>query len=269
MLLGTSQTPEDEIIMYLVKHGSTTVHTLRQQITSKISIQRIYQILKDLVRAGIAVKAKNNYSITFSWISELHHFAASGLSTALRGVPLPVPPENTRKRWTCSDLSSLLVLWDHLIHTLARTVDDKKLYQWAPHAWFQYVSTGYSDQFYSMIDIEKVRSYIIIGNDTPLDRGYAQFVKSSNVRPKFARCSFTPLYNQYFSIIGDYIIDVTLDAKFAKKLDLFFQKTESLNTKTIHEAGQFVQSRCKSSVVVSFNPRRVKKLMPEFEKVLK
>jgi len=65
MLLGTKETIQDKIILYLTKHPNSAAEHIHRAIEKKqtVSIQAIYQALRSLQREGVVVKEKTSYSL--------------------------------------------------------------------------------------------------------------------------------------------------------------------------------------------------------------
>ena len=182
MLLETQQKLEDIVVHTLALHPAITVEQLEKLIAitfKPYSQPAIYQELRKLRKAGIAVKVNNVYSLRIGWVLLFSQFAdemyaAYSSHETLRNV---LPTTGTQESWSFTDLYSLGIFWTQLLLCLSHHGNDKEFFEWAPHAWFSLTHSIEEVQFLSAIKIAGIKYYLIIGHETPIRCRIRRIVK--------------------------------------------------------------------------------------------
>ncbi|PIR77038.1 MAG: hypothetical protein COU30_04655 [Candidatus Magasanikbacteria bacterium CG10_big_fil_rev_8_21_14_0_10_38_6] len=174
MLLGAKQSVEDFVIQILAQHGDYTVEDLKAIISEQwhqdITIQGIYRVLRKLQRDGIVVKEKRFYSLRVPWILHVREMLDRMEETYLQekflSRYLPSSEEETYT-WIFSNLIKLSDFYLQLLFALVHASEDKIIYQYHPHPWFNLPQLDQGQKF-NTIFLEKTHyNFVLIGSVIP------------------------------------------------------------------------------------------------------
>jgi hypothetical protein len=258
VLLGNTLTLEDKVLTILAKKGNVTALELLTLINPTVTKQALYQELRKLIARGAVVKTRRIYSLKLSWLQQLHVLITNAQDKALESVPLPDGLSSKTYKVTFRSLTDALAAWAHFTMALLRRSNVNILLEYAPHAWYHLVSLGAEDQFQKMLTGEGAGYYLIVGDDTPLDRTYARFFGQPKRHISFAYQSFPLNSSQYFSVIGNYLITVKIHAALTKELDSIYSRVKKVSLDDLLEVQRTLQQprRVEMSVRYSVSEAR-------------
>jgi len=233
MLLQPSQKLEERLIAVLARTPSLTAQQLLNRVARagrQFSLPAIYQELRKLAAGGIAVKLGDRYSLRLAWVLEMMEFADGMYDTYVQGAPMRdfLPGEGEKLRYQFRSFSSLAGFWTQLDLALCQHAPDRVLFEWVPHAWFHLANPRTEQQFLNGMKLAGNKYYLIIGDDTFLDRSYIEELSGlEKCEVSFAESPFHAEQTTYYSLIADYIFTVKPDKKKCAGLDELFSRISS------------------------------------------
>ena len=265
MILRPDASVRDQLIVGLARHGAQTADELRTFLHGQVSIQSVYQELRALISAGCAVKVGKQYALKLAWTSEFQDLARAMNESALRGIETFSLEPGRKQHWVMGDLQSTINLWAHLTCALARTTPQPFLLEWAPHAIYHFLNSDLEMQFQQMLRREHVSFYLIVGGKTPLDRSYEKIFRSGGTQISFASGPFENLSDEFFSVLGEYIIRVRPERAFMRALDAAFETTQHISPAQVSTLSRLLNSKVKVRLELVRNAARSASLRRTFQ----
>jgi hypothetical protein len=137
---------------------------------------------------------------------------------------------------------------------------------WNPHPWFHLVETEKEARYISALTALGGQLYLMIGGQTYLDRWAEQFWPAASVSHSFAPGPFQQLQNKYLNIIGDFVIEVTLDPLAVKAIDAIYITTTKKNPADIGSIVDIFNGRYKCKLKLERNHTKARRLRRQFER---
>lgn len=265
-------TPEEKlseiIIGLLAQCANLTAPDLLQLIKrlgKNFSVRAVYKELKILQHQGVAVRFRRRYSLLIPWVLDFLKIAEGMSSTYLESVSLvDLPMAGQKLSYRFDNLYSLNDFWSQLITFVIARSNEKVIYGWAPHNWYNLVKSDNEQQYIESLRTAKVKQYLIIGGKTYLDKFAERFWTKENIELSTAKSQFHSQQSVYFDIIGKYIISLKLDKKMTDNIERLYQTTTNqvgLDLPTI--IGIFHQ-KTKATLSLENNPDKAKLIEKRF-----
>ena len=264
MLLGIAQIGREKIVSVLALHGPSTARQLLELIRPTLTKQALYQELRKLTDDGVVIKVGKLYSLRFAWVLKLQELAERMYVSSLGSAETLWLPTEKRKSWKLPDIRHSLQLWSHLSMILFRTDPSKTLYEYVPHAWYHLINSQVEEQFQAILQKEKIKFYLIVGDDTFLDRSYEKYFKIAGTEISFSESSFSSIKDEYVSVIGECIIRVRFPLKLARELNKLFKTVKVWGSDEIATINRVLATPAHIKLEITRNPKNAKKLTKQF-----
>ena len=155
-------------------------------------------------------------------------------------------------------------VWSQLVFTLLNQTGCRKFYSWNPHTWFYIVESSHQEKLLKAFRAEDIHMHKLIGSRTPLDRQAEKYLQSSNTTFAYAPGLFKRDLRNYFSLVGDWIVKISLSKKTAEQLEIIYQYHSKSGIFDLRDFIAFFQEPQQATLQVEFNPAVVKKLQKPF-----
>lgn len=273
MLLTENSQLEERIVEVLARHPSAEAELLHQEVTTRwkaYTLQAIYKELRKLEQGGVIVRRKGRYSLRYLWLIELSEFARKGYESFRSSDALlnDLPAEGEKQRWVLYDLKRLLDLWTDLFFHLVRTLPEKQriLCEYVEHVWFHTANPINERHFIRAMRREAVKFVLVSSRDTYLDKGYLPILKELQAEYSFGPRGFPAPENRYYSVFGDFIIEVRLAAPMNKKIQKLYADVRSAKDLSAQKILEFSNSRARCRLELRRNAKEAQRERAKFER---
>ena len=272
---------KDLIIKVLAERPGLSAAEIQEQLAAqgvKSSKSKIYLELKNLTEQGTLLKTGTKFRLHLNWVIDLINFAQDLKQRYLEdsSLLLELPEEGGRISWKINNLCRLGDLFSHVVLSLIRSTGAKLHLSWNPHPWFHLIQTKQEVQFFRALRSFSVRMYKIIGHSTHLDRWAEQFWPAGSVVWSYAPSPFSHLQNEYFSIIGNYIVTAKISPKTVRRLEILYYDSDrpTHNRKGNKVTDEFLDprklsllldDRSPATLTIIHDPKRAAKLSRQYE----
>lgn len=222
---------ENLIVTILGERGASSAgeieYVLSEDLEQDYSQQAVYKSLGKLQDNAIVVKRNQDYSLSLDWCMSLISLGESVANTHLSSDSLvrELPRPGRSLKMQFKSLRRLNSFWCHMIIALTKHTGADHILSWNPHAWFYLVRQIPETTYLLSLRNESVRTYKVIGGTTPLDHWCERFWVDTLVQYKFVPDLFPQ--NSYLTIVGDYLIDITVDEHTVSELETVFSRAQS------------------------------------------
>lgn len=223
------------------------------------SRQAWYKALRLLRREGVIVRERGGtFSLNQAWISQMlwltQRIRANYLQPSNQTVLVP-KKRGEKVVYRFTDGLSLNAFWGHVLLVMAEQKLSKVMYAYNPHFWFYLAQGGVERQYNMSMTRYGVKTMMVIGGNNFLDQWNAKHFGPDTewwLSPK-------PLFHQqwhYINVLGDYMIDVRLNKKFANQVHERFSHVKSFDDVAEAVLIDELQQRAPCSMTITLDPQR-------------
>ncbi|MCU0660087.1 MAG: hypothetical protein MUD00_00510 [Candidatus Pacebacteria bacterium] len=252
-----------ETIISLLAHGATNTKELQIKVNArkKVTKQAFYKALRELIAREIVLKNKQVILLNNSWVNKLHDFintidehyqsqTASFFFNLSEGESLV---------YRFKSIPNLDALWMHYFYLIVKQEKEASILMHNQHEFWSLVRPEEQEEMYQWIKNNKRRAYIVIGNNTKLDKATTKHIQDYDIEMMYEEgSSFKETY--YYAIISDYIMTTVIDQKTARAVDAIYKKYEVVNKSVMSEVENILKQVKKSKVIIQKNKVRADKI---------
>lgn len=260
-MLFTEKTRIEEYIIELLDQGTFTgpellalIHKTKPAITK----QGLYKSLRQLFKDEVISKTGTQYSLNRIWLRKIHSFVErhmQDISIVDAGHILDFENGDT-VTYRFKSPYLLDIVWGHLYDILYE-VNPAHLpsLNYHPHEWLRISRPETEKYWLNRFDADKKMMLFSIGGSSPLDKDFQKNWSSEYVKINTGE-SYGLKPNQYLSIVGDYVFEVTTDLAFEKQIDDFFMAHKKLDETTEKEIGGLSRMKYQSKLKLTKNKKK-------------
>lgn len=270
-MLFSDETDTKTVIIYTLSQGSVSSIKLQEQISKKqkITKQAFYKALRQLIKEEIIIKNKHVVMLNNSWIKRLQEFIESTDNTyTLKKDDLFGLKDGESIVHDFRNLSSLNKLWMHYFFIAVKAYPSENIIFYNRHNFWMLFRHEAENFMFTWISNHAPKAYLIIGNDTPLDRSTVKKIKYSNVETHFEQYSSFEKHHYSLAVIGDYVIDTTLDNATVNAIDNLYKKHSQWNEAAAKELNIIMNQLKRSKISIKKDKKKAtqikKKLLNYF-----
>lgn len=251
MIFSKKSLIEDYVVEILDK-GSLTgpdILSALNVVRGPVTKQALYKVLRKLKTAEVINKQGVHYSLNRVWLQEIKQFSSRHIQESSLTDVVDVLSFEDGDSVTYKFKNPFLmdIAWGHLYDIVYdATPKHQAMLNYHPHEWL-ILSRPKTEEFWlNRFTQDKKKMLFTIGGATFLDKKFQKEYSSKNVSINLNE-SYGLKQNQYLSVQGDYVFEITTDNNFEKKIGEFFgkiKKIEEINQKDILELSQ-LQHRTK------------------------
>jgi len=260
--------PIEQIALKILQKGTIQTATLLENIflsRPKTTKQGVYRVLRKLKNEEKIVIHGKLVSLNLHWIKNMNeffylaHFYYSSPKAASLDSFLNVR-EKDKIIYFFKNLNLLDSFWSHIFHMLAEVSNPKEpIFVYNPHEWFAYARQE-TEQTLIKTMREKTRQvFITVAHNDPLDKELKKTLRGDFTQYYVDEGNIFEKQNYYFNIFGDYLIEVFIDEKISKQIDIFFKKTKFFDDKARENLLEVVSKSGKNKLIISKNRKKAEK----------
>lgn len=255
----------EQHLISLLQKGPLSTADLLSSVRKKRSgttKQGMYAALRKLVKAEIVVKHKTQVSLNVTWLTKLDSFtslASHFYSSNARSGSFLDLADGDRISYEFKSANSTDAFWIHLL-LLLETYPEAAFFAYNPHCWFFLVRPESERTLRDVIVRNKSQYLVTVGGKRPLDRAIKR--EFDGKRSQYAMRE-SPLFkknNYYVNVIGDYVIEVWIDAAHAEAIERLYRSAESFTPDVEDELRDIINAKGKTKLVVSRDKKKAEKL---------
>lgn len=261
---------ESRVIRILSSKPHCSAEQLRIAASSggkTFSPAAVYKVLDRLLSDGVIVKTGAFYSLSLGWIFDIFSFSERLSATYFSESYLRtlVPRPGNRQTWRFSQLIRCNEFWNQLLLALVKETPGVPAFAWVPCPWFIMLQQGRESRLQQVFKMSGRRFYTSFRSFGRLDAHIRKAYKARNQTISFADSPFKALKNQYLDVIGDYVLNVTLDPSIAHKLEHFCQGKANKDSEVRARELTLLTERCKATITLECSPKKAARLRADFE----
>jgi hypothetical protein len=264
---------EDQIITLLVQGPLTTTALIDaiKKDRSSVTKQAVYKALRKLREDEVVAHKKTNVALSSVWLNKLSLFveqAHLNYKTANRpGLAFLRLKEGEKMAYVFKTLESTDMFWVHVFDALFDTTPKEiPVLIYNPHDWFLFARHESEMFLLERFKKAKKKLYLLVGHREKLDLAALKYVVTAGSEYAALTSPPFPLSNYYANVFGDFLIEVWLDAKISKEVDLFYKKTVQFDERAKQKLFNIVKKSGRTKLVISRNKRKATKMYTLFRK---
>ncbi len=204
--------------------GKLHEHLKRRKID--ISLAHLYRVVSRMTDAQVITKVKGELLINLMWVSYMEFIIERAKKVTQNVSDFPLEPGKKRV-YEARSLLDVEAVWNHVLIALYRTTQEKQLYKYYSHAWWQLGRNAEELSFYKRLKEGGIDCHWVFGNDTFLDKAGAQRI--SEVFPAVTiKTPPFPSDGYNLNVYGEYVVECILPEKIAKHFSFFFGRVKSM-----------------------------------------
>lgn len=265
MLPITRDSLEQITLHIMSKRPYVTAEQLRQTASrgrSAFSPAAVYKVLNKLQNAGIIVKTGSRYSLSLGWIFEIFGYANKLAETYFSESYLAtlIPDKDKRLAWKFSDLMRCNEFWNQLLLALLKHTPAGDVFSWVPYPWFALLQEERESRLQKVFRMSGRTFYTSFGHDNPFEPRIRKLYSHRNQIISFALGPLSDQTNRYTDIIGDYILQVTVDSRTAQRIESLMLKGNRKTPPSHSPSLALLTRSCKITITLECNQKKAARL---------
>jgi len=261
MIFG-EKTRIEEYIIELLDTGSISgaglLENLKETYSPTVTKQAMYQALRKLIKEEVINKTSEHYALNRMWLKKVQSFAERHTDNAEGVDPMNVLKFEDGDSVTYQFKSPFLldITWGHL-YDIVLGANDKHwvMLNQHPHEWLMISRTEAEVFWLGQIKKQEKMMLFTIGGAAELDKKFKKDWSSDNIKINTGE-SYGLKPNQYLSVVGDFVFEVTTDPKFEEQVDKFFLENKTINASAKEQIRLISQEKYKSKLKLSKNKKK-------------
>lgn len=259
----------EELLIDLLQNGPLSTKTLITSIAkirTNTTKQAVYAALRRMRKDEKVVLYRGIVSLSDIWIERmLQFFTIAQHKTRASGegdYSFLNLRDGEKISYSFKNAVQTDAFWSHAFSILGYTVPiHEPYYLYNPHDWFLLARTKNERILIRSILTSGREYHMTVGGDTALDRLIAKEFTHAKASYRMLSTALFPKRQYYLNIIGDYIIEVSIDKFLAAELDSFYERTTAFTVEKQQELIALISKTYKSRLVISKNEKRAKRLV--------
>jgi hypothetical protein len=264
---------EQKIIQSLQAGPVMSTVLVDQLVTSeRMTVQAVYAAVRRLRQDEIVLVQGKKLALNSVWLQRMGAFFTEAQKVYLEkaregGFSFGVLEEGDRVTYKFKNPVLLDQVWGQVFFELTKRVSvEVPIMIYNPHYWFPIVRQESEAVIFNWLQSQGYKAYFATASISNLDsKTIREFLKDMNhsyslgVQKGYKS-------NFYMNIIGEYLIEVTLDEDVANKVERFFTERESCTPQDLAILKMIVESTGKNKIVISRNKAKAKRIRTSLAK---
>jgi hypothetical protein len=213
------------VIELIAVYPQITTAELYEHLTKKqkiaLSLPQLYRIITRMIDSQIIIKVHGKLTLNLMWISYIEFIAGRAKRIIQHNDEFPLM-EGEKKMYQAGSMFDLEAIWNHILVSLYRLLQEKEIYKYYSHAWWQIGRNAEEINFYKQLKERGIQSHWVFGADSFLDRKGAAHINQVfdsvlTKEPPFPKDGYN------MNVYGEYIVECILPEKISKRLSYFFE----------------------------------------------
>ena len=272
MLLRSSTDLTDIIVRILSTRSRVSAKEIFITVINeyrKVSLQGIYNELRNLESKGVIIKNSGEYSLALSWTFEFvaladkiydHYIAGSGSDEIL-------PDSGKKLSWQFTDILRLDDFWVQvMLAAMQKETEFKNIFYAFPHPFYYLLPRGEEKASigYSIYEESGWKLYAVFQADTFIFRRYARSINPNLLTFNVGQNLLATPPTIYTVLIYPYIITVEITQKLANIIDRLFFNVKSAKDLDYQEIHNILGARTKATFTIRHDKKRAEQLKKKF-----
>lgn len=261
MLYSQDRELEDRIVELLVNsdHTVKSIHkTISPKLSRPVTLRAIYKSVNKLIDANVLIKVGKKVILNREW-SQSTQLGLSGKKK------LPLLSIDEKIVYTLSSMTHIDTYWK----TITSQIHEENkfpVFFYNPHDIWIYIPErrDSEDSYYRSFDKLKQHAFFSVGGTSDADKKFKQKYQSDYLQIDLSKSTYFNR-NAHITILGNYIITVTLPKTCATCIDALYNQNESEEV-MINKMREIVQTPQEIKIVVENNSNKAKKLRKRLAK---
>lgn len=261
MIFGNKTRIEEHIIELLDKgatEGAQLLIKLQKDYSPTVTKQAMYLALRKLIKEEVINKSSTYYSLNRVWIQKMRAFTERHTDSSSNIDPMNILDfeDGESVTYKFKNPFTLDITWGHLYDILFEDNDTHQvMLNHHPHEWLMLSRTETESFWLNQINKQKKMMLFTISGNTALDSQFQKEWSSDYVKINIGE-SYTLKPNQYLSVLGDYIFEITTDPKFEERVDRFFKENKTIDDSAKKQIEAISKRKYKSKLKLSKNKKK-------------
>lgn len=261
-MIFAEKTRIEEYIIELLDKGSLDgphiLNALQVDYSPTVTKQAVYKSLRKLLSEEVINKPGTTYSLNRIWLQRIKSFTDRHVSGLLNNDHTGVLDFEDGDSVTYRFKNPFLmdVTWGHLYDIIFEANEQHQvMLNHHPHEWLMLSRTETENFWLKQINMKKKMLLFTISGKTPLDKKFQKNWSSDYVKINLSE-SYGLKPNQYLSVVGDYLFEITTDPEFEKRVDQFFTEHDYIDEAAQKQINAISKQKYKSKLKLSKNKKK-------------
>jgi DNA-binding PadR family transcriptional regulator len=264
------QTIEEHIVHHLSLGEETSTELLKylEKTIKHITKQGFYKALRKLQRDEVVVIYKKTVSLDRIWVRKIVTMLEPLLNTNIENqnsVHELHLEDKESATYTFTNIKNLDTFWGYLQNTFVHKTDPSEpIFSYDPHYWFYIARKDREKELLKDLMAHKRQFLMTAGGTSPLDKLIKNDFDGDYLQYNYKKMFVKP--NYYVTLMGDYVIEVTLDTEISEKIEKIYQESHELTDQIINTLKEFLMVRNKNKIKISKNKKKAAVLRKKMQK---
>lgn len=270
MSLIKPQNLEEEIIRLLSHQKRSTIDLLSHIQKSQYTVtkQGFYKALRRLKKEEVILIYKKIVSLDTVWIRRMSAFVEEttrAYEVTRDSFDILWLEDKQSLTYSFSTIQNLDNFWGNFQSILVNKTHHKEpVFSYDPHYWF-FISRRERELELLKEMVEQKRQFLMtVGGTLPLDK-----IVKKDFNNDYLQYNYKTILegnNQYMTVIGDYIAEVTLDSAVSDKIDTIYKNETSASADVTARLTALLDTRGKNKIKISRNTKKAEMLKKRFQR---
>lgn len=223
-MIFTSREFVEDTVVRLLSEGKKSPAELYQTLPlagQKVTIQALYKALRYLLRESVLVKSGKEVALSKEWMSSISNAFQNSYS-------VPIIAEGESVSYDYKSLVNLDAYWKHVVRSLQERHGDYPTFLYSPYGIWFHIAERQESQTGLMREFEKQKRYgfMLIASGSLMDQPLKRAFQNDYLQVDLWDKSPFKL-NEYFTIIGDYILTTKLSQKLTQAIINAYEQSDN------------------------------------------
>lgn len=237
---------------------------IRKRYGKSVTFQAVRKAILELVNDKVLLQEDKSFSINKQWVKESKAFLDKLYAQLSQTKTKPASVEALHGEisvFTFTSLHEMMQFWYELMHEFLGRMKAGNInaYQSA-HAWEGILYPNQEQKIMLEYAKKKVKTYFLTTGTTPLDRQFIRVYKKLNIHCGQAPSTKSFDRTHVIGTYGEMIVQVQLTEEIARKLDIFFRKTKSLEDMNLLALTKIAELKTELKMTVIKNKAMAKQI---------
>jgi hypothetical protein len=270
-MLFAEKTRIEEYVVEILDNGSLDGPTLLKKLRlalPNITKQALYKALRKLLKNEVLNKTGGVYSLNRTWLQKVREFSNRHIkeTKAVDIINVLNFEDGESVTYRFKNPFLLDITWGHLYDIIFEANERYwVMLNHHPHEWLM-LSRPETERFWlNQINKERKMMLFTISGSTLLDKKFKSEWSSDYVKINLGE-SYNLKPNQYLSVVGDFVFEITTDPEFEKEVNSFFNKNKTIDELAQKQIQAISKKKYKSKLKLSKNKRKADMWRKKYKK---
>ena len=261
MIFGEKTRTEDMVVEILDKgslSGPVLLGKIKWLFRPSLTKQALYSVLRKLQKNEVINKTGTQYSLNRVWLQKIHKLSLRHIKDTKNIDTAHVLDFEDGDSVTYKFKNPFLmdITWGHLYDILYEVNEPYQvMLNHHPHEWLMLSRTETERYWLNRFKEDKKMMLFSISGNSPLDKKFQKKYSSEHIKINLGK-SYGLKPNQYLSVVGDYIFEITTDLNFEEKVHNFFNEHDYIDETAQKQINAISKQKYKSKLKLTKNKKK-------------